>query len=578
MLKKLLGRYKKEFALSIALQISVILCSSFSVVLFQRLLDGIGLLQRVPGQLQHCLWILTAYAALLFLEHILSYLDSWPQETLKHGLFFEGKLMLLRKMRTIDYNQYIDFGLGSTIQQVENGADAAREMLLDFWHYVCADLLPTITISLLFIGYFDASVFVYIIAGYALVFLITKLLMKKLLFIKDDILNNEQLLNNRLVRGIMEVFLFRVEKLYPKEIKACEDTAGQIVSARARLKMIHELFFVSFVILVLIVKVAILVSSIFQMTGGNPAYSVGTIVALLTFVDKLYNPIAIFNVRLIDYKLHRAALQRAQDILDCRDTENLDSGAPFRYKDGTIHAKDLHYTAGNTPILKDFSVSIAGHSSVGVVGASGSGKSTLLKAILGINQDYSGSIAIDGQEIRETCLNDLYGWVSMVTQEAPVFAGTLRENLALGAGKQVSDDQIYRALDAVDLKQLVESFEHGLDQPIGEKGIKLSGGERQRLALARVLLAGRAIILLDEATSNIDSILEKKIFDRLLSDKNATFVSVMHKLSNIQNFDNILVVDQGRIAAQGSFDELMVQSPLFRRLWRTHQNQTVPQA
>lgn len=567
MLNKLFRQNFRWFFLYFLIAVGTIIADSVAIVLFQRLLDTIGILQDLPQGLQICLGLLAGYGVLLFLKYLGGYLMSWPLERLQQSLPYGVKQMVLEKMERIDYQASAGLGLGSLIQRVENGAGAARGILLGFWLYIFSGLIPTILITLLFIGFYDVSVFVYIIIGYIVVYIFTKLLMKRLLFIKDQLLEQSELLNNRLVRGLMEALTFRVLRRSRAEAAACAGEVERIVGGRVQLTMLHELFFAAFVVLVLGVKLAVMAGGIVQISQGSTAYTVGSIVALISFIDKLYQPIADFNIKLVDYRLNHPAVRRVQEILDAPQIPNLDSGTPFCLTAGHIEAHGLRYYIGEARLLNGFDCSIPGGRTA-IVGPSGSGKSTFLRVLTGICQGYSGSVSIDGQEVSGMRLYDLYGSVHILSQETPVFSGTVRENLApIGS---FSDEQLYAVLEKVDLADLVCGWPLGLDEPIGERGIRLSGGERQRLALARVFLDRRGLVLLDESTSNIDTALERRIFSELFA-QGCAVVSVMHRLSCVGNFDRIIVVDAGQVTGSGSFEELLQDNSVFQGLWEASQ-------
>ena len=201
MIKRLFKQNFRYFLLYFAIVVAGVLADSVAIVLFQRLLDTIGILGTMLDGLRLCLNILAGYGTLLFLKYLDGYLMSWPLERLQQALPYGVKQMVLEKMEHIDYQAYAGLGLGAFIQCVENGAVAAKDILLDFWLYIFTGLIPTILITLVFIGYYDISVFIYIIIGYIIVYVFTKLLMKKLLFIKDQLLEQSELLNSRLVRA-----------------------------------------------------------------------------------------------------------------------------------------------------------------------------------------------------------------------------------------------------------------------------------------------------------------------------------------------------------------------------------------
>ena len=320
-------------------------------------------------------------------------------------------------------------------------------------------------------------------------------------------------------------------------------------------------------VLVLGVKLAVTAAGILQISQGNSAYTVGSIVALISLIDKLYEPIAELNIKMVDYRLNLPAVRRVQEVLDAPDVQNLESGVAFKLIEGRVEAKEVSCRIGDAEPLKNFCCAISGGRTA-IVGASGCGKSTFLRALTGICQGYEGSLRIDGQEVRDMRLYDLYGGAHILNQDAPVFSGTVRDNLAPTGG--FSDGQLYDALEKVDMHQLVRGWPQGLDEHIGERGTRLSGGERQRLALARVLLDRRGLVLLDESTSNIDTVLEQKIFQELFAQNN-TVISVMHRLSCVKDFDRIIVIDGGHVSASGSFDELLQNSQVFQSLWNAYQ-------
>ena len=204
---------------------------------------------------------------------------------------------------------------------------------------------------------------------------------------------------------------------------------------------------------------------------------------------------------------------------------------------------------------------------VAFVGESGSGKSTLIKLILGLLKYSSGSIRLDGRELRGLRLNDLYRWIFYCSQEPPVFDGTIRENLTFG--QSFTDEQLRRALEKAQLPELTGS----LDRNIGERGAGLSGGEKQRLALARLWLYRPQIAILDEATSAMDNITETAVMQELVERlAGCTVIAIAHRLSSVAGFDRLIVFREGRIICQGKYRELMENNAYFAQLARRRKN------
>lgn len=226
----------------------------------------------------------------------------------------------------------------------------------------------------------------------------------------------------------------------------------------------------------------------------------------------------------------------------------------------------FHYAPGSFE-LKAGPVSIGAGQHVAIVGHSGSGKTTLLHLIAGLLKPVSGTVLVNGSPLTEWEEDSWFEQVSYITQHPYIFAGTFAENIAIGAGRTVSRDEIRQAAEEAGLATLVAGLEQGLDTYVGEGGRGLSGGEKQRLALARAFLKRPALILFDEPTVGLDLQTEQILQSSItkLAQK-ATMITVAHRLYTIRQADHILFMDHGVLAAAGPHDELLERVPQYAEM------------
>jgi ATP-binding cassette subfamily B protein len=217
-------------------------------------------------------------------------------------------------------------------------------------------------------------------------------------------------------------------------------------------------------------------------------------------------------------------------------------------------------------VLKAISFKIERGSRVAIVGPSGAGKSTVFSLIERFYEPTGGEILLDGQTVNSISRSDLRGQIGYVEQDAPVLAGSIRENLLIGA-PDATEAELKRVLREVNLTAVLKRDKRGLDAEVGEQGIMLSGGERQRLAIARTLLSAPPIMLLDESTSSLDGINEQRMREAIDSvAKNRTMIVIAHRLSTVVDSDQIIVIDQGKVIGAGTHKQLLKSTPLYREL------------
>ena len=531
----------------------------YGVTYYQKILDAFQFktLTIMP---------LVIYGLLLIISTILGYIENYPEQQVKNKLYLDFKLQSLKKMKTIDYLEYQKIGTGRLAQKVEDGSTAARDIMVDFWLKLFRWLLPTALFSLFFIYRVKKEFVLFVFLGYVIVIIISNIILKKLYKLKEKILLNQEFLNKHLIRGFMELVVFRTNKKYDTEIQITKDGIKNIVDAKTRIKLVHEIFFSVFALIVNVLKVVVLGYAVLKSD-----LSVGAVVTVISLLGKAYEPIAIFNVEYVDYKLNKVTVNKYIELLDLKDDERLFNGDLLTTMKGSIELKNVSFAYENNNVVEDLSLKIKKNSSVALVGESGSGKSTIIKLIMGLIKYDKGCLLIDGKELSEINLNSYYDNVTYVSQEAPIFDGTLRENLVFD--KIIDDDEIIKVLKLVCLDKLFEKLEDGLDTELGEKGIRMSGGERQRVALARLFFDDSKLIILDEATSAMDNITEKTVMENVLKHlDDKTLIVIAHRLETIKDVDKIYVLSDGVIQEEGKYKELLDKKGYFTKLYESIKN------
>ncbi len=264
-----------------------------------------------------------------------------------------------------------------------------------------------------------------------------------------------------------------------------------------------------------------------------------------------------------------AGLDRIREILDMKTEDDLDAdNAPMDVITGHVEFDGVtfEYDPGR-PVLKDVTFVAPAGSTTALVGSSGSGKSTLISLVMAFNRPLSGRVLVDGRDLTTVKLRDYREQVASVLQENFLFDGTIAENIAY-ARPQATRAEVEEACRLAHCEEFILRFAQGYDTVVGERGIKLSGGQRQRVSIARALLAEPRILILDEATSSLDSESEEMIQDALrrLRHGRTTFV-IAHRLSTIRSADQILVLEGGEIVERGAHDELLVKNGRYRQLY-----------
>lgn len=311
--------------------------------------------------------------------------------------------------------------------------------------------------------------------------------------------------------------------------------------------------------------------AVLAVGGGRVAsgtLEVADLVAFILYLFLLVLPVAQIAQAVAVIQSGLAALERIEQLLAFapEDADDPQQTPPPAGGADRLTFDRVTFSRGELAVLREVSFSVPAGTRTALVGPSGAGKTTLLSLVERFADPDNGRILLDGVDLRELPRAALRARIGYVEQDAPALAGTLRENLTL-ADPDASDAALMEALRAVQLEGLVTRTEAGLEAEVGERGVRLSGGERQRLAIARALLAGPDLLLLDEPTANLDARNEQAMVEAIdAAAEHRTVLIVAHRLSTVVGADQIVVLDQGRVRAIGTHAELVERDELYAEL------------
>lgn len=387
------------------------------------------------------------------------------------------------------------------------------------------------------------------------------------------------------VAGAMVVKLFGRPR---DELTYFENRAGQVRDIGIRQATYQRFFFVALSL------TASLATAFAYGFGGvavlHGALAVGTLFALTLYLARLYGPLTQLSNLNIDYMSAMVSFERLFEVLDLEpmikdspDALNIPTGpatirfdhVDFAYPGAeevslaSLEAVAVLERVERTPVLHDVSFVVEPGTMTALVGPSGAGKTTMSLLVSRLYDVTSGSVSINGVDLRQATTSSLNATVGVATQDPHLFHDTIRANL-LFARPDASDEEIRVALVSAQIEALVRSLPQGLDTVVGERGYRLSGGEKQRIALARLLLKAPHVVVLDEATAHLDNESEaavQRALDQTMADR--TSLVIAHRLSTIRNADQILVINSGRIVQRGTHEELLAAGGLYRSLYDT---------
>ena len=425
---------------------------------------------------------------------------------------------------------------------------------------ILGGLITTAVFSLLIL-FFDWRIGLIVLAGIAFYLGAVSAMEKKSVAIAGDMQRSQTALIEAVLETVQGMSVVKSFNLTGKGDKKLQDALEYNRSSNVKVAELLTPYTAMQEAVLQIASVGMMLAAVLLWAGGSMSLANALMVLVMSFL--VFNQIKAFGMGVSMLRLAASAIDRTVE------TENMprmdENGKDIRPDSHDIVFDHVSFSYEKKPILHDVSVTLPDKTTTAVVGPSGSGKTTFCNLIARFWDVDSGSVKIGGHDVRNYTLESLMDQISVVFQDVYLFADTIENNIKFGH-PDATHEQVVAAAKAACCDDFIESLPDGYSTVIGEGGASLSGGEKQRVSIARAMLKNAPIVILDEATANVDPENEdrlQKAIEALTRDK--TIIMIAHRLKTIRHADQILVVDKGRIVQRGTHDELAAQEGIYRR-------------
>jgi ATP-binding cassette subfamily B protein len=562
-----LTEFRGRVALAMSLLVFAKLATVATPVALKYIVDYFD--QNREGDL--LLWIpvmlVVAYGLLRFASTLFSELRDAVFARVAERAMRRVSLRIFRHLHNRELAFHLDRKTGGLARDIERGTNGISFLL----RFTLFNIVPTLleialVAGILFVAFDVGYVLAILVAVVVYIVFSVKVTEWRTKFVREANSRDNQS-NSRAIDSLLNYETVKYFNNEEFEARQYDDNLDDWEQARLKNRLSLALLNSGQALIIGLAMIGIMAMAVQQVAAGD--ITLGDFTMINAYLLQLFIPLGALG---FVYREIRQALVNVERLFallgDKPGIEDATDAKTLSVTFGEVAFEQVHFAyRSDRPILKDVSFSIPAGHKIAVVGASGAGKSTLARLLFRFYDVNQGRITVDGQDIRTVSQDSLRSAIGVVPQDTVLFNDTLYSNLAYG-WPEASEEAVYQAARMANLEDFILSLPEGYQTQVGERGLKLSGGEKQRVAIARVILKNPPILILDEATSSLDSLSEQAILGALkqVSERRTSLV-IAHRLSTTRDADTILVLDEGCIVESGNHDELLNRQGHYARLW-----------